>query len=75
MIYHVDARQRRKWGAYLPWQRLNVDQVPLPFVNNMDFTYVERGAGRVAINQGGASLSKRQATGWAAVLPPSGTSG
>ena len=73
MIYHVDARQRRKWGAYLPWQRLNVDQVPLPFVNNMDFTYAERGAGRVAINQVGASLSKRQATGqlcFRPVVPP-----
>ena len=24
---------RRKWGKYLPHQRANVDQVPLPFVN------------------------------------------
>ena len=54
----------------------NVDQVPLPFVNNMDntmycivflycnnmdFTYAERGAGRVAINQGGASLIEQAA--------------
>lgn len=63
MLYRVDAAYRRKWGYYLPWQRLNVDQVPLPFVNNMDYTYAERGKGRVAINQGGPSLSKRQATG------------
>ena len=58
-----DAALRRKYGRYLPWQRLNVDQVPLPFVNDMDYTYEVKGAKRVAINQGGPSLSKRQATG------------
>jgi hypothetical protein len=64
---------RRKFGKYLPWQRLNVDQVPLPFVNDMDSTYEEKGAKRVAINQGGPSLSKRQATGqvcFRGELPP-----
>ena len=30
---------RRKYGKYLPHQRANVDQVPLPFVNDMDSTY------------------------------------
>ena len=53
---------RKKWGRYLPWQRINVDQVPCPFVNNMDSTYEVKGAKRVAINQGGPSLSKRQCT-------------
>ena len=71
----ASAAFRSKYGKYLPHQRFNVDQVPLPFVNNMDFTYAERGAGRVAINQGGASLSKRgrQATGqlcFRPVVPP-----
>ena len=55
--------KRRKYGRYLPHQRGNVDQVPLPFVNDMDITYEMRGAKRVAINQLGPALSKRQATG------------
>ena len=29
---------------YLPHQRANVDQVPLPIVNDMDSTYDEVGA-------------------------------
>ena len=29
---------RRKYGRYMPYQRANVDQVPLPFVNDMDTT-------------------------------------
>ena len=51
-----------KWGRYLPMFRLNVDQVPLPFVNDMDYTYDMKGAKRVSINQLGPSLSKRQCT-------------
>ena len=47
----------------MPHQRFNVDQVPLPFINGMDETYEEVGAKRVAINQNGPSLAKRQATG------------
>ena len=35
---------RRKWGRFLPHQRANVDQVPLPFVNDMEVTY---GCGRL----------------------------
>ena len=31
-------RRRRKWGRFLPHQRANVDQVPLPFVNDMEVT-------------------------------------
>ena len=33
------AAVRRKYGKYLPHQRANVDQVPLPFVNDMESTY------------------------------------
>ena len=70
MIYDCDRYGiRRKYGKYLPWQRLNVDQVPLPFVNDMDSTYEQKGATRVAINQGGPSLSKRQATGQVCFRP------
>ena len=29
---------RAKYGKYLPHQRSNVDQVPLPFVNDMETT-------------------------------------
>ena len=34
---------RRKYGVYLPHQRFNVDQVPLPFVNGLNDTYEEVG--------------------------------
>ena len=67
--YKVDPATRKKYGRYLPWQRLNVDQVPLPFVNDMETTYEEKGATRVSINQGGASLGKRQATGQVCFRP------
>ena len=44
--------QRAKYGKYLPHQRSNVDQVPLPFfINDMDITYEQVGAKRVCINQ------------------------
>ena len=33
----------RKYGKYLPHQRANVDQVPLPFVNDMDGDHVQAG--------------------------------
>ena len=45
------AAVRRKYGKYLPHQRANVDQVPLPFVNDMESTYDQVGEKRVAINQ------------------------
>ena len=54
--------ERLKFGKYLPFQRFNVDQVPMPFVYEMDYTYEAKGAKRVAINQLGPSLSKRQCT-------------
>ena len=40
---------RAKYGKYVPHQRANVDQVPLPFVNDMETTYEEVGAKRVCI--------------------------
>jgi len=52
----------QKWGQYLPHLRLNVDQVPLPFINDMDYTYEEKCAKRVAINQYAPALAKRQCT-------------
>ena len=62
---------RRKWGRFLPHQRANVDQVPLPFVNDMDMevTYEQKGAKRVCINQNGPALGKRQATGQVCFRP------
>ena len=46
-------RSKYMYGKYLPHQRFNVDQVPLPFINGMDETYEEVGAKRVAVNQNG----------------------
>ena len=41
--------KRRKWGRFLPHQRANVDQVPLPFVNDMEDTLEEKGACSVTV--------------------------
>ena len=54
---------RRKYGRYMPYQRANVDQVPLPFVNDMDTTYEQKGATRVAINQNGPTLVREWVVG------------
>ena len=74
--YMVSAAIRKKYGRYPPWCRLNVDQVPLPFVNDMDITYEQKGAKRAVINQLGPALSQRQCTGQLcfrpAVPPPAG---
>ena len=67
--YVVSGAIRTKYGRYPPWCRLNVDQVPLPFVNDMEQTYEVRGAKRVIINQLGPALSKRQATGQVCFRP------
>ena len=45
------AAARIKWGRFLPHQRANVDQVPLPFVNDMEETLAEKGADRVCIKE------------------------
>ena len=37
------VRRKNKYGKYLPHQRANVDQVPLPFVNDMESTYEQVG--------------------------------
>ena len=54
-----------KWGRFLPMQRLNVDQSPLPFVVHGKRTYehVPRGEGSLHntwIAQPGSGLEKRQ---------------
>ena len=36
---------RAKYGKYVPHQRANVDQVPLPFVNDMEDTLDEEREG------------------------------
>ena len=64
----VQSRRRRdpvfdsKWGRWLPYNRWNVDQVPLPFVADQDRTYADKGAQSVWIAQPGSGLEKRQAT-------------
>lgn len=50
------------YGRWLPKNRLNVDQVPLPFVVEQDQTYEFEGNKQVWISQPGSGLDKRQAT-------------
>ncbi|CAM9248088.1 unnamed protein product, partial [Heterosigma akashiwo] len=57
------AEEYAKWGRFQPHLRWNVDQVPLPFVTEMDSTYEEKGADRVWIRMnGGPAAKKRFAT-------------
>ncbi|CAB1105285.1 unnamed protein product [Ectocarpus sp. CCAP 1310/34] len=51
-----------KYGQFLLWERWNVDQVPLAFVNGLLDTWEERVAKRVAISQPFPGLEKRQCT-------------
>lgn len=52
-----------KYGRYPPGLRINMDQVPLPFIQDLDRTWDVKGARRIWIKQpGSGSLSKRQAT-------------
>ncbi|CAB1114750.1 unnamed protein product [Ectocarpus sp. CCAP 1310/34] len=51
-----------KTGALCLWERWNVDQVPLPFVNGLISTWEKTGALRVAISQPFAGLEKRKCT-------------
>ena len=51
-----------KYGQFQLWERFNVDQVPLPFVNGQVDTWEKRGEKRVAIAQPFAGLEKRQCT-------------
>lgn len=65
----VNSRRRRsnsnldaKYGRWLPKNRYNVDQVPLPFVVDQDKTYDVTGNKRVWVSQPSTGLDKRQAT-------------
>ena len=49
-------------GRWLPKNRLNVDQVPLPFVVEQDKTYKMLRKKQVWISQPGSDLNKSQAT-------------
>ena len=40
------ASLRSTYGKYVPHQRFNVDQVPLPFINGMDDTSLYSGSFR-----------------------------
>ena len=58
----------QKWGRFRPEQRLNVDQVPLPFVIDRKTTYEvnvpkeHRRDHKVWISNPGSGLEKRQCT-------------
>ena len=52
----------RKYGRRMPKQRVNVDQVPLPFVVEQDRTYELSGSKQVWVSQPSSGLDKRQAT-------------
>ena len=65
----VNSRRRRsnssldaKYGRWLPKNRYNVDQVPLPFVVDQDKTYDVTGNKQVWVSQPSTGLDKRQAT-------------
>ena len=51
-----------KYGRWTPKNRYNVDQVPLPFVNERGTTYDTLGAKQVWVSQPSSGLDKRQAT-------------
>ncbi|CAB1103764.1 unnamed protein product [Ectocarpus sp. CCAP 1310/34] len=51
-----------KYGQFQLWERCNVDQVSLAFVNGLLDTWDKRGALRVAISQPFPGLEKRQCT-------------
>ena len=65
----MNSRRRRsnssldaKYGRWLPKNRYNVDQVPLPFVVDQDKTYDVTGNKQVWVSQPSTGLDKRQAT-------------
>ncbi len=59
---NTNAHIHPKWGRFLPENRYNVDQVPLPFVVNQGQTYADRGSKQVWVSQPSSGLDKRQAT-------------
>ena len=65
----VKSKRRRnnsalhpKYGRWLPENRYNIDQVPLPFVIDQDKTYHITGTKQVWVSQPSTGLDKRQAT-------------
>lgn len=79
MDWHLTTRERLlrtgsghdydpKWGRFLPTQRFNVDQSPMPFAVNTHWTYHHYETGedqhktKVWISQPGSGLDKRQCT-------------
>ena len=48
----------KKWGRWLPTNRWNVDQVPLPFINEQATTYADKGSKAVWVAQPGSGLEK-----------------
>ncbi|KAK3248556.1 hypothetical protein CYMTET_41984, partial [Cymbomonas tetramitiformis] len=60
---HKKPQSYASMGRFLFKHRLNVDQVPLPFVvGDYDHTYEDKGAKDVWVRQPGSGLEKRQAT-------------
>ena len=51
----------KKYGRWMPKQRFNVDQVPLPFVVDQDRTYDFSGSKQIWVSQPGSGLDKREA--------------
>ena len=51
-----------KHGHWLPQNRYNIDQVPLPFIIDHDKTYEVKGSEQVWVSQPSGGLDKRQAT-------------
>ena len=51
----------RKYEQWMPKQRFNVDQVPLPFVVEQDRTYELSGSKQVLVSQPSSGLDERQA--------------
>ena len=65
----VQSKRRRNnsvvdtnFGRWLPKDRYNVDQVPLPFVIDQETTYDVAGTKQVWVSQPASGLDKRQAT-------------
>ena len=79
MDWHMNTRERlvksgnditydAKWGRFLPSQRFNVDQSPMPFAIDSKRTYhlyepgEDQNKSKVWISQPGSGLDKRQCT-------------
>jgi len=50
------------WGRFRPEDRFNMDQVPLPYVVNQDYTYTEHGDKTLYVKSPAEALRKRQFT-------------